>query len=381
MKLRFRDGILYLWMRLLKMLDRRETGLATFDPDKVNSILVVSSTAIGDTLLSTPAIRSVRERYPKAKIIAHFNVGNQELFANNPHIDGIVPYFGGYRKFFRTVRELRRHRFDLALIFHGNEPQATPMAYLSGACFIIKVPNTSEYRFLLSNRDRVMICDESSHAIEHRLQVAELAGCISHDYRMELSLLSDAVPSVREYLHSNGIGEDDTIIGFQAGASTVSRMWFADRFAELGRKLVQSYPSAKIIITGSPQELSLCNRIADEIGAGAVVSAGKVPLKYLSALVKRCNVLVTGDTGIMHVAIAVGTPIVALYAVADPRMSGPIYDQDRHVVISKGRVCDPCVGKRCAYQECMEQISVDEVEKAVSVCLEKNFGITPANCC
>jgi 3-deoxy-D-manno-octulosonic-acid transferase len=74
------DGLLFLSMRLLKLIDRRQTDLKYFDPNKVKNILVVSSTAIGDTLLSTPAIRAVRERYPNAKIIAHFNIKNMELF-------------------------------------------------------------------------------------------------------------------------------------------------------------------------------------------------------------------------------------------------------------------------------------------------------------
>src|SRR3989344_5930004 len=145
------DGILYLSMKMAKAFDRRDTDLKYFDPDRVKNILVVSSTAIGDTLLSTPAIKAVRERYPDAKIIAHFNKSNMEMFENNPHIDGIIPYYGGYKKFLKTVMDFRRHRFDVILILHGNEPQATPMAYLSGADFIVKLPNTSKYGFLLSN--------------------------------------------------------------------------------------------------------------------------------------------------------------------------------------------------------------------------------------
>src|SRR5208282_1086652 len=126
------DGLLYLSMKVMKSLDKRQTGLEHFNPESVKNILVVSSTAIGDTLLSTPAIRAVRERYPDAAIIAHLNASNAELFKNNPDINGIIPYYGGYKRFFRTILELRRHNFDLALIFHGNGPQAIPMAYLSG---------------------------------------------------------------------------------------------------------------------------------------------------------------------------------------------------------------------------------------------------------
>src|SRR3990170_2499012 len=119
MKIRPLDSILYLFMKIVKTGDRRNADLKYFDPNKVKNILVVSSTAIGDTLLSTPGIKAVRGRYPHAKIIAHFNKANMEMFQNNPYIDGIIPYYGGYKKFFRTIKELRKYKFDLVLIFHG----------------------------------------------------------------------------------------------------------------------------------------------------------------------------------------------------------------------------------------------------------------------
>jgi len=89
------DVLLFLQLKFLKFFDGRQTDLKYFAPEAVKNILVVSSTAIGDTLLSTPAIRAVRERYPRAKIAAHFNIKNMELFENNPHIDEIIPYYGG----------------------------------------------------------------------------------------------------------------------------------------------------------------------------------------------------------------------------------------------------------------------------------------------
>src|SRR3989304_2896186 len=176
MKIRPLDSILYLFMKILKTCYRRNTDLKYFYPPKVKNILVVSSTAIGDTLLSTPAIKAVRVRYPHAKIMAHFNKANMEMFANNPHIDGIIPYYGGYEKFFKTIKELRKHTFDIVLIFHGNEPQATPMAYLAGAHFIVKLPNTSKYNFLLSNREPLVKGEDKVHGIERGLKVAAIAG-------------------------------------------------------------------------------------------------------------------------------------------------------------------------------------------------------------
>ena len=368
MRLNPLDGIVYLLVRGIKAFDRRDTGLKYFAPDRVKNILVVSSTAIGDTLLSTPAIKAVRERYPDTKIVAHFNIKNMELFENNPHIDGIIPYYGGYKRFFKTVREFRRNRFDVALILHGNEPQATPMAYLSGADFIVKLPNTSKYGFLLSNTTSHLQLPTSEfvHGIEQRLKVAALIGCSNKDKRMVLPVDRDDEGAVSDFLKSEGIKDDDILIGFQVGASTVSRMWFAERFVELGKRLITAYPTTKIVITGSSGEKKYCEQIDREIGGRVIVSASKLPLRQISALVKRFKVLVTGDTGIMHVAIAVGTSVVALYAVADYRITGPYYDMEKHRVIQKWKTCDPCVSKKCEYQKCMENISVDEVFKAVT---------------
>ncbi|MBI3755204.1 MAG: glycosyltransferase family 9 protein [Deltaproteobacteria bacterium] len=359
------DSMLYLSMKMLKAFDRRGADLKYFDPDKVKNILVVSSTAIGDTLLSTPAIKAVRERYPRAKIITHFNKSNMEMFENNPHIDGIIPYYGGYKRFFKTIIEFRKYKFDLALIFHGNEPQATPMAYLSGARFIVKLPNTSEYGFLLSNREPAAQWKDMGHGIEQRLKVAALAGCDGKDKRMVLPVSNEDEKAARDALAHEGVKAGDLLIGFQTGASTISRMWFADRFVELGQRLVSAYSQAKIVLTGSPDEKDYCDEIARGIGDKAVVSAGKLPLKRMPALVKQFRLLITGDTGVMHVAVAVGTSVVALYAVADGRRTGPYYDLERHRVIQKWKTCDPCVSKKCEYQKCMENISVDEVFKAV----------------
>lgn len=80
---------------------------------------------------------------------------------------------------------------------------------------------------------------------------------------------------------------------------------------------------------------------------------------------KKFLCLVTGDTGIMHVAVAVGTSVVALFAVADAKKSGPYYDMGNHIVIQKERICSPCNGKACEYQKCMEHISVGEVTEAL----------------
>lgn len=360
------DSLLYLTLRLLKTLDRRQTTLEHFDPAKVRRILVVSSTAIGDTLLSTPAIRAVRQEYPHARIIAHFNVKNRELFENNPHIDGIIPYHGGYRRFFRTVLEFRRHRFDLALIFHGNEPQATPMAYLSGAPFIMKIPMPKQYGFLLSNRTNCFSDPWSHHAIEVRLKTAELARCMSQDRRMVLIVDDEDRRWASAFLSASGVRPGDVVIGFQTGAATPQKTWPERSFIELGKRLLAMDGHIRIILTGSAGERPACEKMAREIGEGALSVAGIPTLKQLGALVEALTLLVTNDTGTMHIAVALQTPTVSLFCPTNPLGVGPIQDRDLHTVVHRDKPCSPCHSKKCDDPFCMGLIPVDDVFQAVS---------------
>lgn len=366
MKRRLLEALLLPVLHLLQHIEKRPWPLAQLQPAAIRTILVVSSTAIGDTLLSTPGIRAVRRCYPGARIIGLLNVQNRQLFENNPDLDGIVSYYGGYHRFWRTVRKLRTFHFDLALIFHGNEPQATPLCFLSGARFIVKVPNASAYRFLLSNTEPTLTWSDFVHGIEQRLKVAELAGCPATDRRMVLPLDKDETGAVSALLGQYGINASQTLIGFQVAASTCSRMWFPDKFVDLGRRIVADFPDSRIVITGSPGESAYADEIARAIGPAAIVAAGKLKLNLVPVLVSRLRLLVTGDTGIMHLAIAVGTPVVALFGAVDARRSGPCYDVEKHAVIQKFRTCTPCVGKRCTFQICMDNISVDDVFPAVA---------------
>lgn len=375
MRLKAADRFLYMYMLALKARDTRANGAELMKPSEVRSILVVSSTAIGDTLISTPAMRAVRKAFPKARVVALLNAANMELFSNNPNIDAIVPFHGGYSRFFRTARELRKYSPDLALVFHGNEPQATPLCYLSGARFIFKLPNDNEYNFLLSNREPVVGWNGLGHGIEARLATAALAGVLPDGPRMDLFIEDSDREAAREFLRSEGVSGNDIIMGFQPGASTISRQWFAERFAELGKRLLGSHPGLKIVLTGSPAERALCERIRAGIGEGVINSAGRLPLRQVPPLIENLSAFLTGDTGPMHIAITVGTPIVAMYAVADHRKTGPLVDMDRHVIIQKSRTCDPCVSKKCGYQKCMEQISVNEVFGALMKALGNKAGV------
>jgi ADP-heptose:LPS heptosyltransferase len=368
MRLRIGEDLLWLALRVVRAFDRRRPDRRELGTPAIRRILAVSNTAIGDTLLTTPGLRSLRLAYPQSHITLMVNSAYRELFAANPDVDEVIAGRGDWRGFWSRVRQLRRAAFDLVCIFHSNEPQATPMCYLSGARFVFKLPNASRFRFLLSNSEPLMQWQHFGHGIEQRLAVAALAGGKPTDRRMTLPVDDRRRGELAAWLEQRAVDPAVELIGFQPGASTRSRRWAPARFVELGRRLLAEHGNARIVITGSPAEADLAQRIARDIADPRVlVSASDLPLPLLPALLQRCTLLVTGDTGPMHLAVAVETPVVALFAVADWRKSGPAYDLDRHVVIQRSRTCDPCYSKNCPYDEpiCMEQIEVDEVKSAV----------------
>jgi len=380
MRLRLREPFLYHWLRLKRRFDRRPCPAEELGTPAIRRILAISCTALGDTLLSTPALHALRATYPQAHLTLLVHPALEALFAGQEGVDELIPYDGKWRGFSRTARRLKG--YDLAVILHGNEPQATPLAYLSGARYLFKLPNNSRWSFLLSNREPVLGWDDFGHGIEQRLAVARLAGATGElARRMTLPNHAAGQAAVVEALAERG-WQAATVVALQPGASTASRRWPRARFIAAAKALVDKYPELRFVVTGSPGEAALCQEVASGIeaaaplagGSRAWASAGRLPLVALPDLLRRACLLVTGDTGPMHLAVAVETPVVALFAVSDPARSGPAYDLDRHIVIRKWRTCEPCFSKNCPYAEplCMDNIAVDEVVAAVDAILQRS---------
>lgn len=381
MRLRLREPLLYRWLRLKRAFDKRPRPTGELGTPAIRRILAISCTALGDTLLSTPGLRALRLTYPQAHITLLVHPALQTLFTGLAEVDELIPYDGKWRGFARVARLLKRPGYDLAAIFHGNEPQATPLAYLSGARYVFKLPNNNRWNFLLSNRQPVLGWDDLGHGIDQRLAVARLAGAAGeYSLRMTVPMHAEGEAAVAQALAERG-WQAVPVVALQPGASTMSRRWPRSRFIEAARQLAELRPDLRFVVTGSPAEAALCQEVAAGIeaaapfagGTRAWASAGQLPLIALPALLQRASLLVTGDTGPMHLAIAVDTPVVALFAVSDPARSGPGYDLERHIVIRKWRTCDPCYSKNCPYAEpiCMDNISVAEVIAAVDCILSR----------
>ncbi len=284
--------------------------------------------------MSTSGLRALRQRYPEGRLVALLHPVTGRLLDHHPAIDETIFYSGRYTDFWPTLFRLRRLKADVALVFHGNEPQITPLLSLAGIPFLFKLPNTSRYRFLLSNAEPRQDWARLGHGLRQRLAVARLAGADSKDTHMWLPVSAQAREHVAHRLQAHSLGSHARLVGLQIGASKPHRVWPEQNFIALGRALAVSQPELRLLITGSHRETEAARRVAGAIGPAAIDVSGQFDLARLPALIQRLNLLITGDTGPMHIAFAVGTPTVCLFGGSDPSAAGPLNDLDRHRVIA-----------------------------------------------
>jgi len=322
----------------------------------IDTILILTNTAIGDTLFTTPAIRLIKEKYPNKKIIALLNPNNYELFENNPYIDLIILYRGKWRNFLNVMFKLRRQNIDLALIMHSNEPQATPLAYCSGGKYIIKIPNDqNEFRFLHHNPP--VSAKSYEHFIDRGLKQIEYLDVFKKSYKMDIFLKEEWKKSINGLLNERQIH-----IGFQIGASSISRMWFLDNWTNLAKKVLSFNKNWHIVLTGSKVDQYSARSLCSNIQSDRIIDlTGRFSLGPAAALISKLDLLVTPDTGPLHIAAAVNTTTLAISVAGIALESNPRSTGAQHIFIQKPKTCSPCIDKKCKYQKCMYQITVNEV--------------------
>ena len=240
---------------------------------------------------------------------------------------------------------------------HSNEPQATPLAVLSGAKYLFKLPNLNN-KFSPFHSNAPEPYGDDRYVVLNRLEQLKFIGIQSRDTRLNLYLEASDFTNVDEVLKGY---ESRKIVGFQMGASTISRQWFIDKWEKLARLVLQDR-DAIIVLTGSPAERAMTKQLEERINDLRLLNlAGIFNIREAAALISRLNILITPDTGPLHVAAALKTPTIGLFAVASPINSNPDFDIDIHKFIKKPRTCSPCVGKKCKFQKCMLQIDEKEV--------------------
>lgn len=298
-------------------------------------VLIVATTAIGDAVLCTPLIDSLKAARPDLHIGFWVSHAAVSLFEGRHGLGAVIPYYGKYRKVSSTLKTLKEHAFDVALVANANDPDVIPMIWWSGCKRIIRRPQRNTiYSFMIANPDMLSPNHTTGHAIDRNLQFCDLLGLARGDVRTSLDILPKAKARIRQLI----FGAQAPVWVIHPGASKSKKQWGAEKYGHLAKMLLRE-PQGTVLITGSKAEEGICSDIEKYIGGSRRVLnfAGKLPLDEFAALVKSTNLFISGDTGPFHIAMAVGTPTVTLFAPWDigssADINGPYFYHDLHIVI------------------------------------------------
>jgi len=353
-------------LNLSPLMQGKERALKS-DFSNVNRILVRGVNWVGDTILTYPTLEALKRRFPNSRVSILVPSHLADLWKTSPFVDEIIPFEKrkGVRSIFedlRVSRSLKKKKFDLGLILPRSFRSAFQM-FLAG--IPIRVGYKDEGRsFLLTHgipRREEML---RIHRVHYYQELLGPFGKMNDLASPRLHLGEEDRKWAEEVLKGRGLLDGRPLIGINPGAAYgLAKCWHPDRFAELGRRLSKKWKSTALIF-GREEERSMADEILKHLGSGGIDFTGKTRLLQLAALLEQCRLLISNDTGTMHVASAVGTPVVAIFGSTDPVATGPW--GDGHVVVKKEVSCSPCFKRVCPTDHrCMEGITVDEVEEVV----------------
>ena len=327
-------------------------------------IVIRGANWVGDAIMTTPVVRAVKKNFPHGHVTLLVKPWVAPVFQNNPFVDEILIYQdrGRHKKGWGTVRlsrDLRRHKFDFAVLMQ-NAFEAALITFLAG------IPHRLGYdtdaRGLLLNccipLDPAL---KKVHLIDYYRGILKGGGLVDHGRTLDLFIGKKQRAEAETILKSHGIDLAGPVIAINPGATGgTAKRWFPDRFAALARRLA-SYFGVKILIFGGPGDHELGEKISIMAGGCCVNLAGTTTLATAFALIHRCSLFITNDSGLMHAAAALGVNQVAIIGSTNPITTPPSNANAR--VVRVPVPCSPCMKPECRYDhhQCMDRISVDMV--------------------
>jgi heptosyltransferase-2 len=341
------------------------------DLSKVRKIHVRAPNWLGDLVMSTAAFARIRAAFPQAEITGAMRGYLKPLLTGTNWFDHVVeaPKAGGPRGLWRQVQAMKRAAYDLAIVLPNSlETGLVP--------FLARVPLRLGYR---QGRPFTM-----THGLTARVrrrfweprqgprrwpipmplyyrELLDVLGLPGDALRPELRVLPEEDAWVQEHLHQRGVPAGAKLVMFVVGANFgSSKLWVPERFAAVAQHFHARRGMASLVLVG-PSEVELGRRIGAAAPGAIVLDQPVLPLDKLKALVARGHLMITGDTGPRHIAVAFDRPVVCLMGPNDPNYTN--YCLEHQVVIRKDLECMPCQRKVCplGHHRCMKDITVDEV--------------------
>ncbi|MFH0839006.1 MAG: lipopolysaccharide heptosyltransferase II [Candidatus Omnitrophota bacterium] len=327
------------------------------------NILVMDVNWLGDVLFSTPVFKVLKRNFKDAKISVLIHPRCSEILENNPYVDELIHYDeDGIHKSLigkiKLILDLKRRRFDTVYILHRSFTRAL-IAY----CSLIRKRVGYYYKkrsFLLT--DSILQPPPHIHRADFYLGILERSGITvsEEDRKIEFFLTDNERLAVGEILKKENILNQEECVVLNPGANWTLKRWPKENFATLADILIDTY-SKKVIFAGAASDLRLIEDIARLMKNRPIVFAGRLSLKELAALFEKAALVISADSGPLHIASAVNAKAIGLYGPTSLRITGP-YNNNRITTIQRNVGCAiPCYMLRCPEMVCMSSITVEDV--------------------
>ena len=335
-------------------------------PD-IKKVLIRSANWVGDAVMSLPAIHALRLNLPEAEISILAKPWVSEIFQGNPVADRVILYQSpgvheGLSGKWRLARELKKEHFDLVVLIQ-NAFEAALISFMAG------VPrragyNTDGRSILLTHPVTVNRRVKSGHQVDYYLELFRALGFQTMDRIPSLMVAEDRQEEAEQKLKSLGVGDSEKIVGISPGATYGSaKEWFPERYGELAKRISQNL-NKRILIFGNRSDQRVAAQVREKARLPLIDLTGATTLAQAVALIARCHLFITNDSGLMHVAAALRVPLIAIFGSTDPEKTGPLGETSR--VLRKPVPCAPCLKTECPEdRKCMGLLSVEEVFEEV----------------
>ena len=348
------------------------------DFSKFKNILIVDLLRIGDTVVTFPAIKAVRESLPDAHITLVASTDLKSIVEEQELADNIL-YFdcekNGKNPFliWRFAKSLSIQTYDLAIVL-DTRLTSNLIAFWANAKRRIGY-NYRSRGFLLTDKKKAPLywnkpvwkysdSIKVSHEVDSWIKLIEKAGFIVEEQRPYIKESHKNQEWCKSFLKEHNVAQTDVLVCIHPGSNT-SYQWSSDRFAQVGDFIMEKL-KAKVCVSGGPDDAGLIKEIESNMRAKPIISNCKMNLGQYAELLRRANLLVSVDTCATHIASAVNTSVIALFGPGDPRIWRP-YGEEHIVIKKEDAFCMGCKKPVCRQDKhyCMDAITVEEVCKAI----------------
>src|SRR5690349_9648555 len=355
--------------------------------ETIKRVVVRGTNWVGDSVMTVPALRALRRVLPEAHITLVIRPGTKGIFSEADFIDDVLVYNRkGALSVFGQVREWKRRKFDLAVLFQ-NAFEAALIPFLAGVPVRLGYATESRQALLThplalpdwrSSRHEVFYYLYLVTALEQMLFGQSTLTETDPDASIQIS--ESRRNDARDLLRAYGVSGDDSVVAICPGSiNSRAKRWPAESFAALADRLIDS--RRRVLLIGSKDELDVTESVTQKMRNQPVVLTGKTSLDQITAVLDRADLVVTNDTGPAHIAAALGRPTIVIFGPTNPLTTRPFAPEA--VILRHPPDCAPCMLRDCPIDHrCMTAITVDEVfEQSQTLLKRGSFAKTVRSLC